>query len=54
MLRRMLKAQLAAMKEGMDPMNILRDEALNHRIETHAWNTVLSPQQAAVHRNEEA
>lgn len=54
MLRRALKAQLAAMQEGRDPANIVRDESRNHRIETHAWNTVLSPEQAAQHADEEA
>ena len=55
MLRRMLKAQLSAMQqEGADPMNVVRDERLNHRIETHAWNTVLSPEQAASHQGGEA
>lgn len=53
MLRRRLKAELTALSEGRDPVTIVRDEALNHRIPTHAWNTVLSPAEAAEHRGEE-
>lgn len=54
MLRRQIRSQLQALADGMDPMNIVRDEKMNHRIPTHAWNTVLSPQQAALHQGEEA
>jgi phenylpropionate dioxygenase-like ring-hydroxylating dioxygenase large terminal subunit len=53
MLRRALKSQLSALREGQDPQNIVRDPATNARIPTHAWNTVLSPEQAAVHAGEE-
>lgn len=53
MLRRLLKEQLQVVKDGNDPMNIIRDEAANARIPTHAWNTVLSPEQAATHQGEE-
>jgi hypothetical protein len=54
MLRRQLKEQLQIVKDGGDPMNIIRDEAVNAHIPTHAWNTVLSPEQAANHQGEEA
>lgn len=40
MLRRMLKQQLDRIRRGEDPMNIVRDPAKNHAIETHASNTV--------------
>jgi hypothetical protein len=53
MLRRALKSQLSALREGQDPQNIVRDPAANARIPTHAWNTVLSPGQAAAHAGEE-
>lgn len=53
MLRRMLKEQLKRIAAGQDPINVLRDEKANHKIETHAWNTVLSPQEAKQHQGEE-
>jgi hypothetical protein len=31
------------MQAGQDPANIVRNEAANHAIETHAWNTVRAP-----------
>jgi hypothetical protein len=34
-------------------MNTWRDSAANHRITTHAWNTVLSPEEARAHQGEE-
>ena len=45
MLRRRLREQLKRLESGEDPLNIVRDEAANHRITTNAWNTVLSPDQ---------
>jgi len=52
-LRRMLRDQLTAIKEGRDPINVFRD-CEGQTIETHAWNTVLSPQEAAMHQGGEA
>ncbi|MGE0746362.1 MAG: Rieske 2Fe-2S domain-containing protein [Rhodospirillales bacterium] len=43
MLRKALRDGLAAMVRGDDPPNIVRDEAANRAIETHAWNTVIVP-----------
>jgi hypothetical protein len=43
--RRRLREELKRMQAGEDPLNIVRDEARNHRITTHAWNTVLTPDQ---------
>jgi phenylpropionate dioxygenase-like ring-hydroxylating dioxygenase large terminal subunit len=54
MMRRMLRDQIAIVAAGGDPVNVVRDERENHRIETHAWNTVLTPQEAAVHDGSEA
>ncbi|MEE2720183.1 MAG: hypothetical protein VYB45_00095, partial [Pseudomonadota bacterium] len=50
LLRRALRRSLDKMAAGGDPANIVRDEAENHAIKTHAWNTVRlpdTPQQAA-------
>ena len=43
LLRRALRQSLEQMAAGRDPANIMRDEAANHAIETHAWNTVRVP-----------
>ncbi|MBM3486790.1 MAG: Rieske 2Fe-2S domain-containing protein [Alphaproteobacteria bacterium] len=43
LMRKMLKDGLKAIEQGEDPPNIVRDPAQNHRIETHAWNTVIAP-----------
>ena len=40
MLRRLLRRSIAQMRDGQDPINIVRDPARNHAIETNAWNTV--------------
>jgi hypothetical protein len=40
LLRRTLKRSLDLMREGKDPLNIVRDPETNHAIETHAYNTV--------------
>src|SRR6185503_16483324 len=47
MLRHMLREQLKRVADGLDPINVMRDPALNRRIPTHAWNTILSPSEAA-------
>ncbi len=43
LLRRALKKAVEAVAAGKDPANIVRDEADNHAIKTHAWNTVRLP-----------
>ena len=44
----------ARIEKGADPINIVRDAAANQRIiETHAWNTILSREEAAQHRDED-
>ncbi len=43
MLRRLFREQLARLNAGEDPMNVIRAESKNHKIETHAWNTIHSP-----------
>ena len=40
MLRQLLRRQLDALAAGRDPINVVRDPARNHAIETHAWNSV--------------
>lgn len=52
-LRQMLREQIRRVDAGEDPMNTWRDPAANHRIPTHAWNTVLSPEEARLHQGEE-
>ena len=47
MLRRLLREQLQLIEQGRDPINITRDPSSNRRIPTGAWNTVLSPAEAA-------
>jgi phenylpropionate dioxygenase-like ring-hydroxylating dioxygenase large terminal subunit len=44
--RKLLREQVKAVKEGRDPMNVVRDPALNHHITTNAFNTVLAPEHA--------
>jgi hypothetical protein len=39
--------------DGLDPMNVIRDERLNRTIPTNAWNTTLSPTEASVMLGEE-
>jgi nitrite reductase/ring-hydroxylating ferredoxin subunit len=53
MLRRMLREQIRAVADGSDPMNTWRDPDANHKIQTNAWNTVLSPAEARLHQGEE-
>ena len=40
LLRRMLERQIEAIRQGPDPLNIVRDPDKNHAIETHAFDTV--------------
>jgi hypothetical protein len=47
MLRHLLREQLKRIEDGLDPINTVRDPAANRRIPTNAWNTVLSPAEAA-------
>ena len=47
MLRRLLREQLKRIEEGLDPINVVRDPSSNKRIQTGAWNTILSPAEAA-------
>ena len=47
MLRRLLREQLQRVEEGLDPINTVRDPSANKRIPTGAWNTILSPAEAA-------
>jgi hypothetical protein len=42
MLRRLLREQLQRIKQGLDPINVMRDASANRRIPTGAWNTILS------------
>ena len=46
-MRRLLREQLRRVEEGLDPINVIRDPAANKRIPTGAWNTILSPTEAA-------
>ena len=47
MLRRLLREQLNRIEQGLDPINIMRGPSANKRIPTGAWNTILSPAEAA-------
>jgi hypothetical protein len=47
MLRRLLHEQLKRIEQGLDPINVMRDASTNKRIPTGAWNTILSPVEAA-------
>jgi len=47
MLRRLLREQLQRVEQGLDPINTVRDPAVNKRVPTGAWNTILSPAEAA-------
>jgi nitrite reductase/ring-hydroxylating ferredoxin subunit len=53
MLRRILREQIQRVDKGLDPINLVRDPDINHRIPTHAWNTILSPAEAARHTDED-
>jgi hypothetical protein len=52
MLRRTLREQIKRASGGLDPMNVIRDEQLNRRIPTNAWNTILSPTDASALQGE--
>ena len=41
------REQLKRVEQGQDPVNTVRERAQNRRIPTHAWNTILSPAEAA-------
>jgi hypothetical protein len=47
-LRRTLREQIKRVSDGLDPMNVIRDERLNRTIPTNAWNTILSPTEVSV------
>jgi hypothetical protein len=47
MLRRLLREQLQRIEQGLDPLNVIRAPSANKRIPTGAWNTILSPAEAA-------
>jgi hypothetical protein len=53
MLRRTLREQIKRVSDGLDPMNVIRDQRLNRTIPTNAWNTILSPTEASVLQGEE-
>ena len=52
-LRKMLRDQLARLEKGEDPINTVRGAAAKQVIETNAWNTILSHEEAAQHRDED-
>jgi nitrite reductase/ring-hydroxylating ferredoxin subunit len=53
MLRHMLREQIQRVERGLDPINVVRDPDANHRIPTGAWNTILTPAEAARHDSDE-
>src|SRR5580700_1958153 len=53
MLRRLLREQLQRVEQGLDPINVIRDPKANKRIPTGAWNTILSPAEAALPYSED-
>ena len=38
---------LNRIEQGLDPINMMRDPSANTRVPTGAWNTILSPAEAA-------
>ena len=54
MLRHALREQIKRVSDGLDPMNVMRDERMNRTIPTNAWNTILSPTEASALQGEEA
>ena len=46
-LRQLLRRQVADVREGRDPQNVVRDPAANVRIRTSAFNSILAPEAAA-------
>jgi hypothetical protein len=53
MLRHRLREQIKRVSDGLDPMNVMRDERLNRTIPTNAWDTMLSPTEASALQGEE-
>ena len=53
LLRRTLREQIKRVSDGLDPMNVMRDERLKRTIPTNAWNTILSPTEVSVLQGEE-
>ena len=53
LLRRTLGEQMKRVSDGLDPMDVMRDERLNRTIPTNAWNTILSPTEVSVLQGEE-
>jgi len=53
MLRRLLREQIKRVEDGLDPMNVVRDARANRKIPTNAWNTILSPAEAALSQCED-
>lgn len=47
LLRRALRKAVRDVQAGKDPQNVVRDPAVNRAIETHAWTSVLSPDQVS-------
>ncbi len=52
MLRHLLREQIKRVEDGLDPINVMRDARANQRIPTSAWNTILSPAEASVWRDD--
>src|SRR5439155_20120499 len=52
MLRHMLREQLRRGEGGLDPINVVREPDANRRIPTNAWNTILSPAEAALQQGQ--
>ena len=48
MLRRLLREQIRRVEQGLDPINIVRDAQGVRGVATHAWNTVLTRDEAAL------
>jgi nitrite reductase/ring-hydroxylating ferredoxin subunit len=48
MLRHLLREQLRRIEDGLDPINVVRQRDANHQIPTNAWNTILTPAEAAL------
>ena len=53
MLRHMLREQIQRVERGLDPINVVRDPDANRRIPTGAWNTILTPAEAARHDSDD-
>jgi hypothetical protein len=53
MLQRTLPEHIKRVSDGLDPLNVIRDERQNRTIPTNAWNKILSPTEASVLQGEE-